>query len=360
VADTIAILDEEDFGAHLPIADRLRQEKLQTVEITLSAMDDAFGNSKGTDRAKMVTRFAADCYFQHKALQALGAVAGFVCNKGPNARRMNFVTDLIGSDSEFAVAGENIAWASEEIEAVVQKSLQEELVQLSQAMPQSNVAQQVGAFAPTLRTIEEIFKDVALAGYKIPLSNAALCQEVKESVAWLLKEANVVIDKKMIQLYGSKWIIENGLKKRVSMKINHIVNYEVVFNKNNKLGLLEIEFKGGHLHGSTQTLKDKGLIRIIDKRQLPTGCWEYQCEDVFTGRPFAKTEFNVSWDQEMIIKRSWDLLENPLIAEYSTKDGKIAKYIKMGEDELTIVMKKHEQDINIVTAVPYKIEKKTL
>ena len=193
---------------------------------------------------------------------------------------------------------------------------------------------------------------------RIPLSNVELCKEVKALTEKLVREANIIINQKFRDQFPSKWNIENGLKKRVSMNMDHILNYEVSFSANKKLGILEIDFSGGHLAGSTESLAKKGLIEIIDTQQLSTGCWEYNFKELFTGKEFTKTEFHTSWNERTIIKNSWDVFDNPLIPEYPVEGGKIGKFAIIEDKELTVVIKKHEKDINIITSAPYKVKGK--
>ncbi|MCX5923166.1 MAG: hypothetical protein NTU89_01220 [Candidatus Dependentiae bacterium] len=142
------------------------------------------------------------------------------------------------------------------------------------------------------------------------------------------------------------------------MNMDHILNYEVSFSANKKLGIMEIEFSGGHLAGSTEALAEKGLVRITNKQQLPSGCWEFVFEDSFTGKEFTKTEFHASWNEQTIIKNSWDIFDNPLIPEYPVEGGKIGKFGIIEDKELTVIIKRHEKDINITTSAPYKVKEK--
>lgn len=183
-----------------------------------------------------------------------------------------------------------------------------------------------------------------------------LCEEIKAFIEKLAKEASVIIDQKIRQKFGSKWIVEEGMKKRINMKLDHILNYQIKFKSNYKTGLLEIDISGGHLAGSTEALAKTGLIEIIDKRPLATGCWEYDFVDVFTKEKITKTEFHVSWNEQTILKNSWEIFDNAFISEYPVEGGKVGKFGVIDEKELTVVIKKHEKDINITTSAPYKVK----
>jgi len=352
VFDTIALTDEDAMGATLSIARQQRQERFDTIHEAMIAMKDGITNSTGSQQAKMVTKFAVDCLFQHKALQVIGAVAGIVRANAGTLKTMEYVAEIMSHESEFAFASESIIQATQDIESVVQKSLQQELVQLSESIPVQSLGEVVEQSVQVARSFDEVINEVARYG-KIPLNNPELCAEVKAVVTKIVDDANVAIDVKFRQKFGSKWTMDGGMKKRVNMDLDHALNYEVKFKNNKVTGSLEIKLSGGHLAGCTEALAEKGLIKIIDKQQLSTGCWKYDCADIFTGEKFTKTEFHVSWDKEMIIQKSWDLFENPAIAVISLRDGKMGKIAKMVEKELTIVIKNHEKDINIVTILPY-------
>ncbi|MCX5923437.1 MAG: hypothetical protein NTU89_02620, partial [Candidatus Dependentiae bacterium] len=312
----------------------------------------------GPQRVKMATKFTTDCIFMHKATQAVGAVAGILQTQSRTMRTIEYVSGFMGHEPAFASAAESISQATQELETFMQKSVAQELVPITEFLEKAGVTA-IEARAAT-RSITEILSDIQNFGGKIPLSNVELCKEIKTLIENLVKEANVIIDIKLRQEFSTKWITENGLKKRVNMDFEHALNYEVAFKNNKATGLLEVKFSGGHLAGSTEALAEKGLIQIIDKKQLPTGCWEFLFEDCFTKEKFTKTEFHTSWNEQTILKNSWNLFENQEIQEFIANDTKIAKYIKHGEQELSIVIKKHDKDINIVTQVPYKIKKKAI
>ena len=203
------------------------------------------------------------------------------------------------------------------------------------------------------RPILEILADIEKAGGKVPLSNTVLCREIKILVQRLVKECNYPISSEFRKKFFSKFITENGIKKKIDMNLDHILNSIVKITEDAKEGVLKIEYSGGHLAGSTQALENKGLIKIISKKQLKAGCWEYDCKNTFTGRKFTKTEFPSSWSAEQIIQRSWNLFDNKTIYELKANDGKFSKSITIGKQELKIIIKKHDHGVNIITAVPY-------
>lgn len=369
VMETIVLHNPELLRKYPEIIQPMRDERQQLISSMVSLGLQHIAHANGPARVKMITKFGADCFFQHQALKAIGTVAGIIkTQKGCMCMTrsaiakgdgwMKYVANTMGHEPEFALVGETITQATEELETVLQKTVAQELFPIAESIEKAEIV--VKESKILTRSVSEIFSEIINnCGGKIPLNNVALCEEVEIVTRQLLKQANCIMDTKLKQHFSSKWIIENGMKKRVNMNLNHVLNYEVEFIKNRRLGIMEIEFTGGHLAGSTEALAETGLIKIIDKRQLPTGCLEYDCISI-SGRKFTKTEFHVSWTQEMVAQHSWDLFENTNIHAFATEDKKLAKYIKLGEKELSIVMKNHEKDINIVTSVPYKIEKKTI
>lgn len=351
VLDTMALADQDSIGASLPIAKEQLQERINTVSAAAVALQGSVINSTGPQRVKMATKFTADCIFMHKATQAVGAVAGVLRTQAGTIRTMEYATEIVGHEPAFASAAESISQATQELETFMQKSVAQELAPVGESLESVGVAAIEKRIVA--RSVAQVLSDIQSLGGKIPLSNVELCKEVKALVEKLVKEANVIIDTKLRQQFSSRWITENGVKKRVSMDLEHALNYEVKFKNNIRSGSLEIQFSGGHLAGSTEALAEKGLIKIINTRQLPTGCLEFSFESCITKQRFTKTEFPISWDEKTILKNSWDLFENPEIKAISLQEGKIGKIIKIEEKELTIVIKNHEKDINIVTVLPY-------
>ena len=369
VLDTMALTDQDSIGATLPIAQEQLKERIDTVNSAVRTMHEIAINSTGPQRVKMATKLTTDCLFMHKATQAVGAVAGVMQTQSRAMRSIEYASEALSHEPAFASAAENVSQATKELEAFIQKSVAQEMAPIAESLEKAGIVS--AEIRTATRSITEITADIEKVAvqiplgngklsFQVPLNNVELCNEVKTLTEELVKESNAIINQAFRNQFLSKWTIENGLKKRVTMNINHILNYEVSFSANKKLGIMEIEFSGGHLAGSTEALAEKGLIRIINKQQLPTGCWEFTFEECFTGKEFTKTEFHVSWNEQKILKNSWDLFENQLIAEYPVKGGKVGKFKIIEEQELSIVIKKHEKDINITTSVPYKIEEEIL
>lgn len=187
---------------------------------------------------------------------------------------------------------------------------------------------------------------------KIPLSNPELCAEVKAIVTKMVEEANITIDVKLKNLSSWKMLQENGLKKRVNLNIEHIINYSVDFSEDILNDTLKINFNGGHLAGSTESLASKGIIKIIDREMLQTGCIEYKIQDFMNGKPFTKTEFPVHWDYKKLVQSCWEIYESPLSIEKLAKDGKFSREGLLDGCKMQVVLKKGEKTNNIITAYP--------
>ncbi|MBP9765351.1 hypothetical protein KBD08_03380 [Candidatus Babeliales bacterium] len=358
ISDTATLLDEDSFGATLPAAVQARQQRYQDLNDNLKKIHDSISTSSGPERVYYVTKFIADCMLQHTAFKALASAAHVAQIQNRCIKTIRHAANIIDIQPSMSLATEQIGQATHELETVLHKSLQRELSSIEQS-----IAQETNIITSTIstecRSLQEITQEIEQYG-KIPLTNQALCQETQTIAEKIVQDTNVTIDRSMRLKFGPKWHIIDGIKKRVSIDIDHILNYEISFKINKQLGCMEIDLTGGHLAGSTEALAKKGLIKIIDKRKLPSGCWQYEFEDSFSKKNFTKTEFHHSWSKEKIIEETCNLFENINIAEYATKDKKLAKYIKHAEQEMSIVMKKHEKNINITTSVPYKIKEKII
>ncbi len=348
VLETAALNNSEMVQEHPEVFEPMRDQRNAEIAQELKNLGEKFENARGPERFEALIEFGTNFHVSGKIIHAVGGVCGAVKLNATALRTIEGAASMIEDEQIF----QKVIQAAEKVEVVVQENVAKSFV------AESIEAEVINQSKIITRSITEVLTDIQKCGSKISLSNIELCKEVKALVEKLAKEASVVIDQKFRDQFLSKWITENGIKKRVNMNIDHALNYEIKFKTNKKLGVMEIDFSGGHLAGSTENLAEKGLIKIIDKQQLPTGCWEFVFEDCFTGQKFTKTEFHASWNKEMIAQQSWDLFENPNVRECVGKDEKLVKYIKNGEHELSIVMKKHEIDINIVTSVPYKIEMK--
>lgn len=119
VCDTLTLADEDSIGATLPFAQSQCQEKIDTIRNVTLAVSHTVSNSTGPQRVKMITKFGADCLFQHKAMQAVGAVAGIIKTQSRSMRTVEYVADFMGHEPAFATATESIAQATQELETVL-------------------------------------------------------------------------------------------------------------------------------------------------------------------------------------------------------------------------------------------------
>jgi len=350
VCDTMALADQDSFGATLPIAKQQLQERANTVSSVALILHDNVKKSTGPQRVKMTTKFTADCIFMHKATQAVGAAAGILQTQARTMRTVEYAAEIMGHEPAFATASESIAQATQELETTLQKSISQELAPLSESLEKAGIAA-IESKALT-RSIAEVLSDIQKLGGKIPLSNTELCKEVKILVEKLVKEANIAIDTKLHQQFSSKWITENGLKKRVTIDFEHVLNYSVEIIEDSIKRSLDIKLKGGHFTGSTESLANKGLIKITKRKLLDNGCTKYDFIDVFTGNPFEKTEFPMNWDHEKIIHNCFKVYENPEGILSSVRGNKISKVLSVDGVEIKIIIKPHDKCANIITAYP--------
>jgi hypothetical protein len=357
VLQTAMLNDREILLANPEMFEPLRDQRNAEVAAELKNLGDKIADSSGPEIFEALLRFGTVAVVPEKILSAIGGVCGAV-KAEVNIARAGELAAAAGEQVGAEKLAHKVAQAAQKMEQVAQESIAKSLA--AELMEAEKVGVAASEARIATRSIAEVLTDIEKFGGKIPLSNVELCKEIETVIKQFIKETNCVIDQSLRQQFVSKWLFENGLKKRVSMDLNHILNYEVKFIKNKKLGMMEIEFSGGHLAGSTEALAETGLIKIINKQQLPTGCWKYDCIDIFTKEKFTKTEFHVSWSKDTIIQQSWNLFENSTISEYVAEGDKLAKYIKLGEQELSIVIKNYEKDINITTSVPYEIPKKKI
>lgn len=374
VCDTIALVDEESIGSTLPFADQQRQERSELIHAIALLAKQTVINADGPERAKMIAKFTSDCVFQHKALQAVGTVAGIIKMQPSVIKATQLATDLMSFEPAFAGAAEHaFQAAAQDLEIAIQKSLTQEVAEISKSLEVSSIS--TIATRPLAEIISEITTNF---GGKIPLSNPTLCEEVEAAIKKLIKKANIVIDEKFKKASSWKMIEEGGTRKKVNLDIEHIINYGVEFVQNEAEGFMTITFKGGHLAGSTEALAAKGLIRIVDMKMLPNGCMEYSFQDFLANSPndcikrdfcdlsinkhFTKTEFPAHWDYKKLVQSCWEVYEKPLISDYIEQAPKVIREGMTSDSfKMSLIMKNPKQKlnmplaqstINIITALP--------
>ncbi len=345
--------DEEFFKS-------LRKQRGLVIENMVHQGKEAFLNASGPERAKMVSRLGFDCIVTHKATQALGAFIGVLRSQGPSLRTLEWAADVIEHEPEFAGVAEKIFELQEELEKSVVNSVGE--ISGIKLPVKSIVADVAETFA--VRPIEHILEDVAKYGYKIPLNDIALCQEVRQFIKQILSEVNCIIDVEFKEKNLWKMICEEAITRKVNLDLEHVINYGIEISENYAEGILNLKFKGGHLAGSTEALEAQGLIKILEKRKLPNGCYEYIFEDVFYKIEQTKTEFPQHWDYKKIIESCWEVYENPLIPDYLGEDK--VKYIREGitkdNFKMSLIIKHYipknnikvpQYTSNVVTILPF-------
>ena len=361
VLDSMALADQDSIGATLPIAHAQLQERINTVSVAAVALQGSVINATGPERVKMATKFTADCIFMHKATQAVGAVAGILPTQAKIMRTAEYASEIVGCEPAFASATESISQATQELETFMQKSVAQELAPVAESLEKAGIVSAEIRIAT--RSITEIAAEIEKLGGKILLRDSELCQEAKILVKQFVKDTNCLIERKLHQQLASKWLSQNGMKTRVNMDIDHILNYSCEFLQNELLGQLEVKFKGGHLAGSSESLASTGVVKVINKNTLANGCIEYKLQDVLTGNSFTKTEFPAHWDYKKITESCWEVYENPAIADYIEQAPKaIREGVTSDGFKMSIVLKTSKQNfqttlaqntVNIITALPF-------
>ena len=85
---------------------------------------------------------------------------------------------------------------------------------------------------------------------------------------------------------------------------------------------------------------------------MNNGCFKYSFVDTFTGKPFDKTEFPLSWDCKKIIEHSFEVYENQASILSDARGNKISKALLIDDIKIEIIIKQHDQCANIITAYP--------
>ena len=350
----VAIANKEIKDAHL---DNLKSD-LDDMTAVCQLCFNEFKKCPTQKKIEFVAQFATDCIVAGKCFKVLSKIG--ICLGQIRAQR-RFAQMFTESDLVACATGpiEELAQkATGPIDELTKKTIIKECIPTTSQEVKQGLEALIEEESIVTRPISEILADIEKARGKASLSEDALFKEIKTFVHRGTKNSNPIIKQDLRKKLSHNFITENGIKKKVNMNLDHVLNSIVEVKKNKKTGSLEINFSGGHLAGSTQALEDNGLIKIINRKQIAPNCWEYEGVDVFTGQPITKTEFPTSWSAEYIIQQSWNLFYNKAISEFPGADGKFVKYTKLGKQDISIVFKRQDKNINIITAVPYKIEKK--
>lgn len=355
ILETIALTDpnyyycsdsQVYFDDYLKPFQKAREEQINNL---VSAGYTNFKNCSDLDIVRCASRLGTDCFLQHKLIQTMGAFAGVVRSQSKHARSFEYALEAVGQEAEFASTAQRLFEFQEELEKEIGSKIGQ-TVGITPAAESSQAYQ--AAETIKVRPISEIQKDIAKYGGKIPLHDIALCEEVKKCIQTILEEINCKIDRAFKKDYSRRVTKINNKTFDHNLMLEHVINCEVNFIENIKEGVLRINFNGGHLAGTTEKLHANGLIKILDKKKLPNGCYQYSFENLFSGKVFSKTEFPSSWDYKKIVNSIWEVYENPKSFTSLGKDGKLLKNLVIDDYNIQIVIKKLDECANIITAHP--------
>ena len=308
VCDTMALADEDSIGATLPFAAQQRQERINTMGAAAQALRDSAINSTGPQRAKMVTKFTADCVFQHKAMQAVGAVAGVLRTQAKMTRTMEYVVDAMGHEPAFAAASESIVQATEELETVLQKSIAEDIVAQKPCKNPMPIRSKI-------YTLQEVTTKIRKYGGKIPAHDIELVNNTEYWIQHCMKKVQIKIDPALLEEYMNMKQLVGNNEILMSMDLEHIVNCHYELIKDRSGSFHTVKFKGGHSAGTLRKLEKEGIIHIKSHIEFGGGCIEYQAEDIFSGQSFKHTEYPPCWNAEKIAQ------ETKMIFDHYVNEG---------------------------------------
>lgn len=122
-----------------------------------------------------------------------------------------------------------------------------------------------------------------------------------------------------------------------------------------------LSVSGGHLAGSCEALEETGLVKIVDKKILPSGAIDYYVKDLLRNEMFPKpkTEFPIDWNEEKILKNLWEVYEHPSGPDIilNTKNMFVRNGIVDGFEMSILFQNKNQSEVTIKAVFPYKYAK---
>lgn len=353
VCDSMALADEESIGFQLQTAQHIRNDRKELIASMINSGIDHFEKSDGPERVKMLTKFTSDCYFQHKAIQAIGSVAGVIRSQSGTLRTMEFVQDVIGHEPAFAGAADTISKATEELESLVQETVAHEIAIQKHTSPLPKRSK--------IFTMTESIGKVKKYGGKIPARDIELLHNTKYWIEYINARVKKPIETTLIKKYETMTPILENTKISICMDLDHITNPKYQIIKDASGSFYTIKLKGGHLAGTMRKLEQEGVVAIKSFKEFGSGCIEYQVEDLFSGQIFPHTEFPPHWNIEKIAEETKQLCEQFINKKQTTK---IAKMPTNEDFKLKIIMDqeplKHNcsviegtHNMHIVTSYPF-------
>lgn len=355
VFETAALSEEsveEPFGE---FAEKYAERKQYICE-TLSHIKNHFMQLDTPERLRVLTKFCADFTITPKIAHACTYMVAGTLKRGVCAE-----SALGMMAEEFGVVG-----AAEEAVALVQEAeqlAQQKLaVEIGQQFAEAeSVINKASSIAP--RPLKVILEDVrAFKNGVIPFGEDELIFETKEA----LQETQKILQCKNMAALKAAFQSKTVDNKIVQMAVEHMLNFELVLQKEKRLGGYLIKIKGGHMPGVCEALEQVGLVKIVNKKQLPSGAIDYYLQDTLTGKMFEnpKTIFPKGWFGEDICKAGWYTYHNPSMPDtVCSRTGALKRTSKYNNLEITVyfTVKKQKlgsknKDIHrIVTIIP-KVE----
>lgn len=298
VAETLSLYNPELLLEYPEIFEPLRKERQQLICSMVSAGIDNFNNSDGPERIKITTKFVSDCIFQHKALQAFGAVAGVLRTQVRSMRAIEFVSDVVEHELVYAGVAEKIVQAAEELEIVVQKSAVDEILNLSakseNAICKNSIQSSVKGFSEELALITQ--------------------QNITQNIKNIMKRSLSEI-KELAAKYSKISIEMEGFLQDMLIDIEHIFIPEVKprwkYDPIVQRRTLDEFFISGWHHGYLEQFEQAGLFKIT-KKVLKNDCIYVEYSWDYGKKIMKKTLFPDHWTKQQIIEKMIEVIKKPL------------------------------------------------
>lgn len=305
ICDTLYLADE---NACLNIPGQIEEQCRKRQDEIFSVIDGLVASiheATGPQRVEMATKFTADCVFQHKAIQAIGAFAGIARS---TIKSTQFVTDIIEYEPAFASASDTVTQAISELEQATGKAITEEIAS-------QNISKCPTPKRSKIFTKEEIISKVQKQGGKISERDTELFHNAEYWTQQATRKAQTPIDSAVLEKYHNMKQLIGNSEIPMLMDVEHIINckYQLILDKSK--AFRTVELTGGHFAGTLRRLEQEKLVEIESFIKFDNGCIEYQAKDLFSGQIFTHTEFPPHWTVEKIAQ------ETKMIFDYYVSEG---------------------------------------
>lgn len=288
-----------DFDSNI-LSQRYAERERYICE-TLSHLKNHFLSLDAPEKLRALTKFCADFTVTPKIAHACTYMLAGTLKRGAC---IESALGMMAEEFGAAEAAEEAVALVQEAELLAEQQLAAEIGQ--QFAEAESVINKAASIAP--RPLKVILDEVrAFKNGVIPLHCTELADEFKAALK-VIEDA--LKSKKLAELrklYEYRTI--DG--KRVQMALNHILNFELKLTKSKKGHVLYIS--GGHLAGACEALEATGLVKIVNKKHLPSGAIDYYMRNLVTSEMFKKpkTSFPAHWNEEHICEKIWSIYENP-------------------------------------------------